>query len=186
MLQKYGLKPGYFLFVGTLQPRKNVEGILAAFQALPEELRRSRGLVIAGKAGWGADALAAKLHGLRSEGACHWLQYVPADELKALYQCAGVFVFPSLWEGFGIPVLEAFASGIPVIASNVSSLPEVAGDAALLVDPQGITELRNAMERLAQDRDFAQTLIERGRLRARQMTWETCAKKTLEVYRQAL
>lgn len=186
VLEKYGLRKGYFLFVGTLQPRKNVESILSAYEALPGEIKARRQLVIAGQAGWGSEVLVARLRALQSEGACSWLQYVPATELRALYQSASVFVFPSLWEGFGIPVLEAFASRVPVVTSNVSSLPEVAGDAALLVDPRSVAELSKAMAQLAEDRTLATSLMEKGCARAALMSWEACASKTLEVYRKAM
>lgn len=186
VMVKYGLRQGYFLFVGTLQPRKNVDSILAAYESLPSEIRAARQLVVAGQPGWGSQELVARLRALQAEGKCAWLEYVPATELRALYQNAGIFVFPSLWEGFGIPVLEAFASGVPVVASNVSSLPEVAGDAALLVDPRSVAELGNAMARLAEDRSLSSSLAQKGRARAARMTWEACATKTLEVYRKAM
>lgn len=186
LLERYGLRAGYFLFVGTLQPRKNVEGILSAYAALPAELRNARQLVIAGQAGWGSQALAARLNAEQRAGGCAWLKYVPAEDLRALYQGAGVFVFPSLSEGFGMPVLEAFASGVPVVTSNLSSLPEVAGDAAILVDPRSTAELSRAMARLTQDGALAGSLVHRGRARAMAMTWEACAAKTLEAYRIAL
>jgi alpha-1,3-rhamnosyl/mannosyltransferase len=143
-MEKFGLAPGYFLFVGTLQPRKNVERIVAAYKSLPSELQEERHLVIAGQAGWGSASLLTQIQSLQQEGKCSWLKYVAAEDLKTLYQCAGAFVFPSLWEGFGIPVLEAFASRVPVITSNLSSLPEVAGDAAILIDPYSVSDLREA------------------------------------------
>jgi glycosyltransferase involved in cell wall biosynthesis len=185
VMAKYRLRPDYFLFVGTLQPRKNVETILAAYLALPKELRNRRRLVIAGQPGWDSATLIDRLRVAGDEG-CTWLEYVPPGDLRALYQCAGVFVFPSLSEGFGIPVLEAFASNVPVITSNVSSLPEVAGDAALLVDPLSVRELRDAMVRLADDDGLATRLVERGRDRASRMSWKTCARNTIAVYRKLL
>jgi len=186
VLEKYGLVPGYFLFVGTLQPRKNVENIVAAYEALPQELRSMRRLVIAGQAGWGSEQLVVRLRALEREGKCSWLQYVPERDLRAIYQGASVFVFPSLWEGFGIPVLEAFASRVPVITSNISSLPEVAGCAAIMVDPKSVIDLRDAMAQLADDHELAASLVEKGLSRASQMSWEACAAKTLEVYRTAI
>lgn len=186
VLESYGLRAGYFLFVGTLQARKNVDGILAAYAALPADLRAERRLVVAGQAGWGSQALAARLEAEQRAGGCAWLRYVPAEDLRALYQNAGVFVFPSLSEGFGMPVLEAYASGVPVVTSNLSSLPEVAGDAAILVDPRSTSELSAAMARLAQDRALAASLAQKGSERALGMTWEACAAKTLEAYRLAL
>lgn len=186
VLDGYGLRAGYYLFVGTLQPRKNVEGLLAAYTALPAELRAARQLVIVGQAGFGSQVLVRRLEAEQRAGGCAWLKYVPAEELHALYQNAGAFVFPSLSEGFGMPVLEAYASGVPVVTSNLSSLPEVAGDAALLVDPRSTAELSGAMARLAQDGALAATLVQKGRARAAHMTWEACAAQTLEAYRMAL
>lgn len=186
VLEKYGIAAGYFLFVGTLQPRKNVENIVAAYEGLPREIRSARQLVIAGQPGWGSAPLQERLRVMQQERQCIWLQYVPARELRALYQCAGAFVFPSLSEGFGMPVLEAFASEVPVITSNLSSLPEVAGQAAVLIDPYSVSELRDAMARLAENAGLAASLVEKGRVRARELSWELCAGKTLEVYRKIL
>jgi len=186
IMSRHGLAEGYFLFVGTLQPRKNVERIVQAYARLPEDLRRARRLVIAGQAGWGSEDLVRTLRMLAQQGEAAWLEYVPADELRALYRGAGALVFPSLDEGFGIPVLEAFASGVPVITSNVSSLPEVAGGAALLVDPRNVEELARAMQRLAGDRQLVARLVALGRSRAREMTWSKCVQNTLDVYRKVL
>jgi glycosyltransferase involved in cell wall biosynthesis len=183
VLRKHRLRPGYFLFVGTLQPRKNVARILAAYRALPEFLRRERQLVIVGKIGWSADELVTEIRRLESEGACRWLDYTAPEDMGALYQSAGAFVFPSLHEGFGLPVLEAFASCIPVITSKTSSLPEVAGDAAILVDPFNVDEIRGAMLELIENRALADRLIEKGWRRAATMTWDRCASETLAVYR---
>jgi glycosyltransferase involved in cell wall biosynthesis len=186
LLGKYALTPGYLLFVGTLQPRKNVETIVAAYEALPEALRGSRQLVVAGQAGWGSESIVRRLGLSPPGGQCIWLDYLPPSEMKTLYQCASMFLFPSLSEGFGMPVLEAFASGIPVITSNVSSLPEVAADAAILVDPRSVAQLRDAIVRLADNADLAASLVEKGRKRAAQMSWETCAARTQEVYRRVV
>ena len=186
LLARHGLADGYFLFVGTLQPRKNVERLVQAYESLPEDLRRARRLVIAGQAGWGSEGMVRHLRVLEQQGKVSWLGYVPADELRALYQGAGALVFPSLSEGFGIPVLEAFASGVPVITSNVSSLPEVAGQAALLVDPRSVDELSRAMQRLAGDAQLATRLVALGRSRARDLSWANCVRKTLDVYRKVL
>ena len=186
VLDKYGLNPGYFLFVGTLQPRKNVEIILEAYKELPDELRADRKLVIAGMPGWSSTDLVEKLRILQTERQCLWLDYIPSQDLRSLYQSAGAFVFPSLWEGFGMPVLEAFASGIPVMTSNLSSLPEVAGNAALLIDPYSVSELRAAMMKVMEGGDFVAQLVERGRARAWAMSWDLCASRTIDVYRKVL
>jgi alpha-1,3-rhamnosyl/mannosyltransferase len=181
---RYDLAERYLLFVGTLQPRKNVERILAAYASLPESIRRDYQLVIAGKEGWRAAPLVSELQSLQAAGRVRWLERVPETDLRALYQAASVFVFPSLYEGFGLPVLEAFASGVPVITSNVTSLPEVAGDAALLVDPMRVDAIAEAMRRVVEDPSLRDRLVDLGRTRARLFTWENCARQTLAVMRE--
>jgi glycosyltransferase involved in cell wall biosynthesis len=120
------------------------------------------------------------------ENHMHFMGFVPEDDLPALYNGADLFAFPSLYEGFGLPVLEAMACGTPVITSNVSSLPEVAGNAALLVDPYNVDELAGAIRRILSDPALAADLRARGLERARQFSWERTAQETLEVYRNVL
>ena len=180
---RYSLKPGYLLFVGTLQPRKNVERIIEAFERLPAQIADGRQLVIAGKAGRRTDALVATLRAAAAGGRVRWLDYVDADDMRALYQGAAAFVFPSLYEGFGLPVLEAFASGIPVVTSTTTSLPEVAGDAAILVDPTDVDALAGAMASLLDDSVLADRLRNAGLERARGFTWARCAAETNAVLR---
>jgi len=183
---RHGLAPGYLLFVGTLQPRKNVERIIAAYLRLPAHQQAERQLVIAGKAGWRADDLVATLREVSAGGRVRWLDYVEADDMRALYQGAAGFVFPSLYEGFGLPVLEAFASGVPVLTSTTTSLPEVAGDAALLVEPTDIDAIAAGMSSLIGDLALAERLRAAGRARARQFTWARCAAETVAVLRSLL
>lgn len=185
-LDKYGLRTGFFLFIGTLQPRKNVERIIFAHRALPHAVRSAHPLVIVGQNGWGTESLMPMLAGLKDEGVGVWLDYVPRDDMFALMQSASALVFPSLYEGFGLPVLEAFASGLPVIASNTTSLPEVAGDAALLVDPENVEEIAHAMARIIVDPALAGLLREKGLARARELSWANCATRTLQVYRSMI
>ncbi|WP_229425262.1 glycosyltransferase family 1 protein [Massilia sp. Se16.2.3] len=136
-LARHRLQPGYFLFVGTLQPRKNVERVLGAYLALPAAVRAERALVIVGAAGWRCETLLRRIAAAQADGArVIWLDKLgEAAALRHVYAGAGVFVFPSLYEGFGIPVLEAFASNVPVVTSSTTSLPEVSAGAALEVDP---------------------------------------------------
>ena len=180
---RYGLKPGYLLFVGTLQPRKNVDRIMEAFRRLPPQTSDGRQLVIAGKAGWRADDLVARLRAAARGGSVRWLDYVGANDLRALYQGAAGFIFPSLYEGFGLPVLEAFASGTPVVTSGTTSLPEVAGAAALLVDPLDVDALAGAMASILDDSGLANRLRTAGRERARTFTWARCAAETVSILR---
>jgi glycosyltransferase involved in cell wall biosynthesis len=187
-LAAYGLQPGYFLFVGTLQPRKNVARLLEAWLMLPAAVRAERPLVIVGAPGSRSEALVARLDAARAAGEhLVWLdRLTDQEQLRHLYAGAGVFVFPSLYEGYGIPVLEAFASNVPVVASNTTSLPEVAGDAALLVDPLSAGELADAMRTLAQDTVARTRCIAAGRARAEQLTWQNTARLTANVYRAVL
>jgi alpha-1,3-rhamnosyl/mannosyltransferase len=187
-LEKHGLRRGYFLFVGTLQPRKNVERILDAYLKLPDALKKERQLVIAGRAGWNCDSLVARLQDARQRGEnVVWLDYVPGEmALRHLYAGAGAFVFPSLHEGFGIPVLEAFASGVPVVISNATSLPEVALGAAVEVDPFNADQLADAMQALVRDEALRARCIAAGRKRAEQLSWENTVKQTVEVYKTVL
>ena len=167
------------LFVGAIQKRKNVARLVKAFERLPSPWR----LVLAGSSeGYGAaEELRAVAESPRRE-AILVRGYVSAPELEALYERASIFAFPSLDEGFGMPVLEAMAHQVPVITSNVSALPEVAGDAALLVDPRDTEALSDALTRLASDESLRQDLIRRGTERARQFTWESAMEKTWAAY----
>lgn len=187
-LAEFGLQPGYFLFVGTLQPRKNVERILQAFLGLPAPVRQQHPLVIVGRAGWQCDVLLQQIRAAQQQGEpVFWLNQVTQQTtLRHLYAGAGGFVFPSLYEGFGIPVLEAFAAKVPVITANTTSLPEVSQGAALEVDPLSPDEIRTAMQRMVQDESLRQRCIEAGWQRVEKLTWQATAEQTAAVYRAAL
>jgi alpha-1,3-rhamnosyl/mannosyltransferase len=182
-LERFGLRSGYFLFVGSLQPRKNVGALLAAYDALPPGVREDRQLVIAGKYGWGVPDLATELRARRPRNECVWLDYVDRPSLRALYSAAGAFVFPSLSEGFGLPVLEAMAAGVPVIASDLPALREVAGDLATFVPTGDTGALAEAM-RLVATAAVDPAAAAACRAHARRMDWATCASRTLAVYRE--
>lgn len=187
-LDQNGLRPGYFLFVGTLQPRKNIDRLLDAYLALPAAVQSERQLVIVGGTGWRCEELVKRLGTLRQDGRnVVWLSQVKGnDSLRQLYLGAGVFVFPSLYEGFGIPVVEAFSSGVPVVASNSSSLPEVTQGAAIDVDPLDTGAIGEAMLALVSDAALRARCIAAGHARARQLTWRETAVRTAAVYHTVL
>jgi glycosyltransferase involved in cell wall biosynthesis len=194
---KYGITPPYFLYVGTIQPRKNLACLLEAFAVATGDAGLGTGksapdpasalpqiqLVIAGKRGWLTGAIerqSAQLFGPDS-AAVRFTGYIADEDLPALLSGALAFVFPSLYEGFGMPLLEAMACGTPVLASATSALPEIAGDAALLIDPADTAGIAAGLARLARDAGLRADLRARGLARAAEFTWERCARETLAV-----
>ncbi|WP_167509302.1 glycosyltransferase family 4 protein [Pseudomonas oryzihabitans] len=186
VLCKHGLEPGFFLFVGTLQPRKNLAAVLAAHAHLPEALRKQHPLVVVGRNGWRAETLVKELRALEARGEGKWLEYLPQEDVIALLQSAAALVFMSLFEGFGLPAIEAFAARCPVICSNTTSLPEVVGDAALQAAPQESKAITRAMLEILDDPLAVRQRVDEGERRAHGYTWDACAARTLEVYRLAL
>ncbi|MEM5401971.1 glycosyltransferase family 1 protein [Paraburkholderia unamae] len=186
VLKHLDLPKRFFLCVGTLQPRKNIERVLDAHASLPARLRRDVPLVVVGRAGWGCESLVARLRASEAEGSARWLQYLPDFDVRALMQSATALVFASLCEGFGLPVVEAFASGLLVIASNTTSVPEVAAEAAIMVDPSNAGDIADAMRQVTEHTRDADALREAGLARARELTWQACAEKTVAVYRSVL
>lgn len=187
-LARHGLRQGYYLFVGTLQPRKNVQRILQAYLGLPAVIRAARQLVVVGQPGWRSEELQRRLRGAAEHGEnVRWLDSLTDEQaLRHLYAGAGALVFPSLYEGFGIPLLEAFASRVPVITSNCTSLPEVAAGAALEVDPLSVPDLGAAMLDIVRDDALRARCIAAGERRALQLTWRETARKTAAVYHNIL
>jgi glycosyltransferase involved in cell wall biosynthesis len=179
---KYKINKRYFLSVGSLEPRKNLGRALVAFKALIEMKKADYQFVITGGKGWKNEAFYNLIRKLDIDEHLVFTGYVPEEDLPALYQGADVFVYPSLYEGFGLPVLEAMASGIPVITSNTSSLPEVAGDAAILVNPMEVFELYEAMEALASRPELRDELKKKGLERSTKFTWEEAARQTIRIY----
>ncbi|MCL4504766.1 MAG: glycosyltransferase family 4 protein [Chloroflexi bacterium] len=170
----------YILSVGTLEPRKNLAVLLHAFALLQSS---DLHLVLAGGTGWGDNPFAGALQQAGVLDRVHITGYVPDDLLPSLYAAAECFVYPSLYEGFGLPVLEAMACGAPVITSNTSSLPEVAGDAAILVDPTDSAQLAMKLRELTGDANMRSRLSKLGPAQAAGFTWERTARETYEVYR---
>jgi len=183
VLLRYKLPSNYFICIATLQPRKNIERLLDAFLQLPEQIREKHPLVIVGREGWSSKLLVQRLRSLALSRQVYWLDYVTFEGKYALLQASIAMVFPSLYEGFGLPVLEALASKTPVISSNLTSLPEVAADAAILINPYVVDEITQAMETIAEDEALRQELIQSGVQRVKQFSWEKTAKETLKVYR---
>lgn len=171
----------YVLFVGTLEPRKNLETLLDAWVAVRPELRQKFDLVVAGPRGWISDAAFARV---RAES--NHLGYVPEAQMPGLVAGAALLAYPSLYEGFGFPVVQAMAAGVAVVASNNSCLPEIAGDAALLVDPRSAAEIAAALTRLLESDSERAELAQRGRARAERYRWERCAAESLEFFHRVL
>lgn len=183
--REFNLTAPYVLFIGTIEPRKNLPRLVAAWQRFaadhPDDPHQ---LIVAGSVGWKAkESLAA----VRAAGApVRYLGYVTPAQKIAMLQGATALVWPTLAEGFGLPIVEAMAASTPVITSNVSSMPEVAGDAALLVDPSDVGAIANALGKIAANASLRQQLIAKGRAQAAKFTWDAAARKTLEVYQAVM
>lgn len=181
---KYGVDFPFILYVGTIEPRKNLGRLLRAYVQLRQERRIPHRLVIAGGLGWLYGAVLREIEDLASQHEVVFLGRIPDEDLPYLYGLADLFVFPSLYEGFGIPVLEAMASGVPVVCSNTSSLPEVVGDAGVMVPPDDVAALARAIGDLLEDPTRRALLRQRGIERAHRFSWEASARQLLEVYRR--
>lgn len=189
IMGKYQLtERGYFLFVGTLEPRKNIIGIVKAFHHVrqTDEMYNQYKLVIVGKKGWFYNEIFETVKNLKLEEAVIFTGYISEDEKQVLLLKAFLFVYPSFYEGFGIPILEAMAGGVPVITSNVSALPEVAGDSALLVNPYHWQEISTAMLRVLSDQTLYEKLSKKGLERAGKFSWKETAAKTLELFEKLI
>ena len=184
-LSAFGLRyRGFVLSVATLEPRKNLGRLVEAYAALPDTLRHEYPLVLVGESGWKNASLVSGVRALEARGEAIRTGYLPRAQVLDLYAAAAVFAYPSLYEGFGLPVLEAFASGVPVLTSNVSSLPEVSGGAALEVDPYSVEAIAEAMRALLDDAGLRERHAVLGLERAKAFSWTRCAEQTLAVYRQ--
>lgn len=186
VLEKYGLPRGYLLYVGTVEPRKGVDTILKALALYRKRKGKSTLLVVAGLIGWKASFIEDLVEQLSLEESVRFLHYVPDTDLPALYRGASVFLYPSLYEGFGLPVLEAMASGVPVITSRVAALPEVGGAAALYIEPGDADCLTVHLEKLLADPGLREQLSEAGRKRAALFSWRDTAYRTLKVFKEVV
>ncbi|KQW31334.1 mannosyltransferase [Rhizobium sp. Root274] len=186
-LAKYDLHAGgYSLFVGTIEPRKNLLVLLAAYSRLPDAVRRRWPLVLSGYKGWRNETIQQQIRDAELQGWARYLGFLPAQDLPLLYSGARLFTFPSKYEGFGLPILEAMASGVPVVCSNSSSLPEVAGDAALTCDPAAVEILTDHIYRGLEDEQWREQAIAKGFVQVSTFSWQRCAEKTLKAYEAAL
>ena len=184
--RRYGLHSPYILFVGNLEPRKNLVRLIEAFNQLKARDAFPHQLVIAGKRGWLFRPIFESVERLGLGREVVFTGYVSPEDLPALYSMADVFAFPSLYEGFGLPVLEAMASGTPVVTARTGSLPEVAGEAAWYVDPWDVEALTEGLARILKDFETRTELITRGALQAKRFTWAKTAEATFAIYRQTL
>lgn len=185
-LDRLGLQAGgYALCVSTLEPRKKIPELLATWRRLSPELRGVYPLVLAGGSGWKNEALHVDVQQGLAEGWLHHLGFVEEDLLPSLYAGAALFIYPSVYEGFGLPPLEAMASGTPVIVASRSCMPEVCGDAAAYVDPDDADQMLAVISQALSDEDWRRQAAERGRERARQFTWDRCIEATVSIYRKA-
>ncbi len=185
VLARYGLPRGYILFVGTFEPRKNVPGLLRAYARLRQHLPDAPPLVLVGNKGWLFNEVVALQHELKLDPHIHILENVPAPDLPALYNGAGVVALVSHYEGFGFPVLEAFGCGVPCVIANRASLPELAAGAALAVDPEDIDAIAEALRQALTDSTLRAALRAGGTARLQAFNWIQCARATLQVYAQA-
>lgn len=179
------IKGDFLLYVGHIQPWKNLNRLIEAFALIKKRGIKEK-LVLAGGKGWAIKEIETLTKELGLKGEVIITDFVPGDDLPLFYQAASAFVFPSLMEGFGIPVLESMACGTPVICSNVTSLPEVAGEAAIFFNPLDVPEMAEAIFRVLTDEGLRNDLIKKGFKRSKEFSWEKTAKETLKVYKEVV
>lgn len=184
VLARLGLTRGFLLFTGTLEPRKNVTGLLTAYRALCDGKPSTPMLVLAGRRGWLYDEIFEQIDQLKLAGRVRFLENLSNEDWVALYSMAALLILPSFYEGFGLTVLEAMACGTPVVCSDRGSLPEVAGGAALLINPDDLDGLTGAMEHVLEDESLRARMRERGLANVKRFSWEKTARETLALYRR--
>ncbi len=180
----YGIDRHYILFVGTLEPRKNIVSLIRAYSILPDYLKHDHLLVICGKKGWYFGEIFMMVEELGLEDKIVFTDYVPDEDVPLLMNGAKIFVYPSFYEGFGLPPLEAMACGTPVISSNVSSLPEVVWDAGILVNPKDVEELSDAIQEVLVNDQLRTQLSEKGLMQASKFSWQKTTEKTVGIYNE--
>lgn len=184
VLERLGLQQNtYTLFVSTIEPRKNLSRLLAAYRALPHPLRTHFPLVLVGDKGWQSDDIHTEIKQAKDEGWLIYLGYVEQQYLPILYAGCRLFAYPSIYEGFGLPIAEAMASGVPVLTSNRSSMPEVAGGAAMLVNPDDVDSIRSGLQQALEDEQWRSVAVAKGVQRAAELSWDTCVQNTVAAYK---
>jgi glycosyltransferase involved in cell wall biosynthesis len=186
VLSKYNLPRGYILSVGTLEPRKNILRLINAYKMVASTGEPVPKLVIVGGQGWRNEDLGKLVRESGLADRVVLVGYVPDEDLPTLYRNAAVFVYPSLYEGFGLPPLEAMACGTPVITSNISSIPEVVGDAAILIDPYNTTEIAQAIASVLNNKELRDRLKMNGLVRSNLFSWDKTARETLKLYQEVI
>ena len=181
---KYKLPNKFILYLGTLEPRKNIVGLIQAFEELKRTTDLPYQLVIAGGKGWLYEDIFAKQQSSKYRDSIKFVGFIDHEDKVAFYNLADVFCYPSFYEGFGFPPLEAMASGTPVVASSVASLPEILGDDALLVDPYNVSEITLGIKSVLEDRTLADRLKQKGLMRADKFNWEDTVSKTLDCFKE--
>jgi len=178
--QTAGLPPKYILFLSTLQPRKNLEGLIDAFRILKKEYPElPHKLVVAGRRGWKFDSILKKIKD--NQDIVIYLNHIDEKQKAEILAGADLLVLPSFYEGFGMQILEAFAAGLPVATSKISSMPEVAGEAAVYFDPKNTTDIKNTIKNVLMDKSLADRLRQKGHERLKEFSWEKCARETFRV-----
>ena len=187
-LQEHSLAPGYILYVGNIEPRKNISTLIDAYMQLSSAFRQDRPLVLVGSAGWKNESVLARIAAAQLKGfdIRHITKFISEEALYQIYASAAVLVHPALYEGFGMTPLEAMAAGTPTIVANNSSLPEVVGDASLLIDALDAADISAKIKEVVQDEEVRRKLIENGRQRVRQFTWQRSASELLDTVEETL
>lgn len=184
--KEYGINEDFILYVGGFSPRKNIIGLIEAYSLLPENRRKNLKLIITGKKGISYEIYKTRAIKLKVEKDVIFTDFIPLEKLPIFYNASSLLAYPSFYEGFGLPPLEAMACGTPVIASNVTSLPEICGDSALLIDPHNINELSYSIEKILSDKSLREKLISKGLNKSSSYSWNITAKGTVEAYKKII